>query len=309
MPALGQIFLTPADIGRKVSIRYLVNGAATDALGTLLDWQAGVCFVATKTNSIKEVPYKNVIAAKVVAPDVSAAWVQAQALKVWRAQETQKLGDWVLQSSGGATARVNSCLLVGLPKTSIEKSLAEVISWYQERKLTPLVHLSAPGAFDQELAKIGFEKTHLIDFLFKSVTQQQVEINFEIDNTLTEPWLGAIRKNYGDERRIESYTLESGDWVRFLSLREHNEIVATARISGVQDFALVTNLFVNESHRGLGIAQSLMKTIEIIASEFKMKHLWLQVMHSNQPAKKLYKKLQFQPHHQYQYWAYSQNRV
>ena len=309
MPALGRIFVTPADLGRKVSLRHLVAGAPTDALGTLVDWHHGICFVETKNKVIKEVPFENLIAAKVVPPEVSAAWVQSQALKVWRANETQNLGDWVLQSSGNEAARVNSCLLVGSPKTSAEDSLKEVITWYQSRGLTPLAHLSAPGVFDSILEKMGFEKTRLIDFLYKEVTPQKVETNIKIDSALTKEWLAAVNQNNGASRSVERFTLESGDWVRFLSLESQGEIIATARISGVEVFALVTNLFVNESHRGQGIAQALMKSVEQIAFEFNMKHIWLQVLHTNEVAQKLYQKLKFHQHHQYQYWAYSQSRV
>lgn len=308
MPALGRIFVTPADLGRKVSIRYLLAGVPTDALGILQDWQNGFFFVQTKSLAIKKVPLLNIIAAKVIAPEVSAAWVAAKALQVWRASETQNLGDWILQATGGGTARVNSCLLVGLPNAPIAKSLGEVVAWYQARKQTPLAHLSAPGAFDHELALAGFEKTHLIDFLVKDVVRQRNQMDFAIEDELSERWLNTVNTNNGENRRIDRLTLESGDWVRFLSLQEGGEIIATARIAGVEDFALVTNLFVTEQHRGSGIGQEIMLAVENIAFEFNLKQLWLQVLHTNQAAQNLYHKLQYRHHHQYQYWAYLQNR-
>jgi ribosomal protein S18 acetylase RimI-like enzyme len=309
MPALGRIFVTPADIGRKVSIRHLVSQTPTDALGTLIDWQKGEFFVETKTQEIKKVPFKNVIAAKVIIPEFSAAWVQTKALSVWKASETQNLGDWVLQATGGGTSRVNSCLLVGLPNKSIVESLSDLIAWYQARNLTPLAHLSSPGLFDEELAQAGFEKTYLIDFLFKEIAPKAQNTDFIIEHELAEDWFRTVNLNNGEKRKVDRFTLESGDWVRFLSLKDQGKIIATARIAGVADFALVTNLFVAEAHRGKSIAQALMNAVESIAFDFGMKHIWLQVLSSNQAAQSLYKKINYQLHHQYQYWAYSPNRV
>ena len=309
MPALGRIYVTPADLGRKVSIRHLVAGVPTDALGELIDWRDENFYVKSKAQIIKAVPFKNIIAAKVVAPEFSAAWVLTKALEVWRAKESENLGDWILQSTGGGAARVNSCLLVGQPNKSIEESLAELIAWYHARELTPIAHLSAPGVFDRALLKCGFEKTHLIDFLYKDVIPAQVEMNFVVESRLSESWFTAVNKNYGPDRSVERFTLESGSWVRFLSLEKFGTIVATARIAGVEDFALITNLYVDETHRGLGIGQELMKAVENIAFEFKMKKIWLQVMHTNQEAQNLYKKLGYLLHHRYQYWAYLQSRV
>ncbi|MGA0883128.1 MAG: GNAT family N-acetyltransferase [Candidatus Nanopelagicales bacterium] len=308
MPALGRIFVTPADVGRKVSIRHLIAQIPTDALGALVAWQNGEFLVETKTQEIKKVPFKSVIAAKVISPEVSAAWVQTKALSVWKASETQNLGDWVLQATGGGTSRVNSCLLVGLPNKSIIESLSELIAWYQARNLTPLVHLSSPGLFDEELTQAGFEKTYLIDFLYKQVAPKAQKIDFIIERELQEDWLLTVNRNNGEKRRVDRFTLESGDWVRFLSLKDQGEIIATARIAGVADFALVTNLFVAETHRGKSIAQALMSAVESIAFDFGLKHIWLQVLSTNQAAQSLYKKINYQLHHQYQYWAYSPNR-
>lgn len=307
MPALGRILVTPADLGRKVSLRYLANNQPTDALGELVGFLDARFLVKTKLNQIKEVNIQNLIAAKVVPPERSAAWVEENALQVWQAHETQTLGDWYLQASGGQSTRVNSCLLVGMPNQEISQGLKSVIEWYQKRELIPTVHLSAPGVFDQALEKAGFTKTRLINFMTKKVSKQKVESSIKISKDLQDDWFEAVNASTHDGRGVSRHTLQSGDWVRYLSVAVDQKIIATARIGAVKDFALITNLWVDPTFRQKGIAQNLMKELENQAFAEGIEQIWLQVLSTNQSAINLYEKLGFNLHHQYQYWAYLVN--
>jgi N-acetylglutamate synthase len=308
MPALGRLFITPADIGRKVSIRYRSAGQLTDVVGELINWQDEKFTVLNKHNTEVSVAAVEIVAAKVVAPEVSAAWVQSMALRVWQAKETEQLGDWVLQATGGATSRVNSALLVGLPSDNIDTSLQKVIDWYQVRDLTPLVHLSSPGIFDNNLKKLSFEQTHLIDFLSKKTAKLAPGFDFTVEDNLSSSWLQAVNQNNGEGRKVDDFTLKSGDFVRYLSLIIDGKISATARIAAESGFALVTNLWVSESIRNQKIAQNLMQAVEYLAADVGIDRIWLQVLHSNLAAQNLYKKIGYQIHHQYRYWAYSPKR-
>lgn len=308
MPALGRLFITPADLGRKVSIRYRSGDQLTDVLGTLINWQDEKFTVLNKHNHEVSVTALDIVAAKVVAPEVSAAWVQSMALRLWQAKDSEQIGDWVLQATGGATSRVNSALLVGLPDNEVDLSLQKVINWYQKRDLMPLVHLSSPGIFDTNLKKLDFKKTHLIDFLTKKTADIKPEIDFIIENSLSSEWLATVNQNNGEGRKVDDFTLKSGDFVRFISLKQANKICATVRISAEAGFALVTNLWVSESLRNQKIAQNLMAAVEQLAASVGLDKIWLQVLHTNQPAQNLYKKIGYQLHHQYRYWAYTTDR-
>jgi ribosomal protein S18 acetylase RimI-like enzyme len=305
MPALGRLFITPADLGRKISIRYHSDGQLTDVVGTLVKWQDEKFTVLNKHKAEVSVAALDIFAAKVVAPEVSAAWVQSMALKVWQAKEVENLGDWVLQATGGATSRVNSALLVGLPNESVEISLEKIINWYQARDLTPLVHLSSPGIFDTTLKSFNFKKTYLIDFLTKKADSIKPVIDFTIEEDLSSEWLQVVNQNNGEGRKVDDFTLKSGDFVRFISLKQDGKICATARLAAESGFALVTNLWVSESLRNQKIAQNLMQAVELLATSVNLDQIWLQVLRTNKPAQNLYKKIGYQLHHQYRYWAYS----
>jgi ribosomal protein S18 acetylase RimI-like enzyme len=308
MPALGRLFITPADLERKVSIRYRSAGQLTDVVGKLINWQDEKFTVLNKHDKEVSVAALEIVAAKVVAPEVSAAWVQSMALRVWQAKETEQLGDWVLQATGGATSRVNSALLVGLPSESVDVSLQKVIDWYQAKDLTPLVHLSSPGIFDTNLKKLDFKETHLIDFLTKKAASTKPEIEFIVEDSLSSEWLRAVNQNNGEGRKVDDFTLKSGDFVRYLSLQTDGKISGTARIAAESGFALVTNLWVSEANRNQKIAQNLMQAVEYLAVSVGIEQVWLQVLHSNLAAQNLYRKIGYQTHHQYRYWAYSPER-
>lgn len=305
MPALGRLFITPADINKRVTIRYWSDGALTDVLGTLVKYQNGKFTVFTKHEHEVSVPFLKIVAAKVVAPEIGASWVEAMATKVWGATETQLLGDWILQAAGGGASRVNSCLMVGLPNQA-DPALAikELINWYQVRNLTPLAQISLPGIYDEYLTKAGFEKIYLIDFLTKLITKAEVNMDFETTPDLSDEWLRVVNQNNGEKRQVDPVTLNSGSFVRFFSFKKADEILATARLAITDGFALVTNLWVSENLRNQGVAQQLMQCVENLAIDAKIDQIWLQVLHSNQPAQALYKKIGYELHHQYCYWAY-----
>jgi N-acetylglutamate synthase len=307
MPALGRLFITPADLNRRVTIRYWSNGELTDVVGILNKWQDHTFTVLNKHGDEIAIPFLDIFAAKVVAPEIGAAWVETSAIKVWRAKETQQLGDWVLQATGGGASRVNSCLMVGFADNagSIEDSISEIIRWYQERELPPIAQLSTPGIFDQYLIDANFEKTYLIDFLTKPVESKPLANEFKVTTELTADWLMVVNKNNGENRQVDEFTLNSGAFVRFFSHQIDTEIKATARLAIEDGFALVTNLWVDESLRNQGMGQQLMYAVENMAHSLGIDRIWLQVLHSNQPAQALYKKIGYQLHHQYCYWAYS----
>jgi N-acetylglutamate synthase len=308
MPALGRLFVTPADLGRKVSIRYLDHSQLTDALGQLVDWKPGWFFVKNKRDELIKIPISQIVASKVVAPEASAGWVLSMALRVWRASEVESLGDWTLQATGGGTARVNSCLIVGLANIPVANALQKVVSWYQAKNLDPLVHLPAPGVFDEDLKNFGFTKTYLIDFLSKENVSSSIALDFLVEDSLSNAWFEAVNRNNGEGRKVDAITLESGEVTKFISLISNDEIIATARLAVVENFALVTNLWVSQSHRQKSIASEIMKLIENLALEIGVKRTWLQVLNTNRAAQNLYQKIGYQKHHQYQYWAFKSER-
>jgi len=63
------VAITPADVGKRVSIRRaLPDGRPGDVVGTLQTWSDGVLRVRRRDDSVVEVPQSTLLAAKIVPP-------------------------------------------------------------------------------------------------------------------------------------------------------------------------------------------------------------------------------------------------
>ena len=74
MAAIGKLRISPADIGRRVSVRHFDGKNLTDVLGILVswsgDWPTGQLRVRKKDESIQEIISGNIFAAKVIEPEI-----------------------------------------------------------------------------------------------------------------------------------------------------------------------------------------------------------------------------------------------
>jgi hypothetical protein len=63
------VTVTPADVGRRVSLRRrLPTGQYSDVIGVLESWSGGMLIVRRRTGELVEVPEEIVVAGKVVPP-------------------------------------------------------------------------------------------------------------------------------------------------------------------------------------------------------------------------------------------------
>ncbi len=115
--ALLAVRIGRADVGRRVTLRHRYDATTlTDVVGRLDAWDDGVLRVERRDGRLVEVPEADVVAAKVVAPEVSAEDMQAVAERGWPPHETAPLGEWTLRWSGGVTGRANSVRVAGIAR-------------------------------------------------------------------------------------------------------------------------------------------------------------------------------------------------
>lgn len=160
-----EIRITPADVGKRVSVRQLVEIADghptfTDTVGVLASWDGGVVCVTRRDGRTVRIAARSLVAGKVVppaparrapgVPAVSVRELAEMAARAWPAAETERLGGWTLRAAGGFTRRANSVLVLGDPGLALERALDRVAAWYAERGLP--VRLQVPDDTPQAAA-------------------------------------------------------------------------------------------------------------------------------------------------------------
>ena len=309
MTAIGRLRISPADIGRRVSVRYLTEEGLSDVLGQLVswsgDWPTGIIKIRKKDDSFQDVISGKIIAAKVIEPEIGCLDLQRDSESTWVPLETESLGDWVLRFSGNESARANSCRLDGRPENSTDESLLKIIDWYKTKKAAAMVQSPKPGAFDEALARNNFvEAAHALYMIADTVESNQAQVI--IENELSSKWFDAVMAAETKSPRLSKELLVSGSYVRFASIvDEKNKIIATGRVSASQDLAMVTTVWVDENHRSKGLAKSIMLALSNEVFKIGHKIIALQVLKSNVPAVGLYESLGYQIHHDYAYYRYT----
>ena len=309
MTAIGRLRISPADIGRRVSVRHMAGSELTDVLGHLIswsqDWPNGVIEVRKKDDSLIKIVSGNIIAAKVIEPEIGALDLARESEKTWVPKEKDNLGDWILRFSGNESARANSCRLDGRPENSVDESLTKIISWYRSRNAKAIVQSPWPGAFDESLKRNDFIEIVRAYYMI-SPTKQFEENEVIIEKELSDLWLETALNSDARTPRLSKELLLSGNLVRFASIvNEDKKIVATGRIAASSDLAMVTTVWVETSVRGNGLAKKIMKALSNEMFNLGHKHIVLQVLKSNTAAIGLYKSIGYEIHHEYAYYRHS----
>ncbi|MGX1975112.1 GNAT family N-acetyltransferase [Streptomyces kronopolitis] len=155
----GEVRITPADVGKRVSVRRLTGDGEgserfTDAVGVLTSWNEGVLSITRRSGECARIAESSLVAAKVVpaaparrrAPAATVRELQEVAARGWPAVETERLGEWTLRAAGGFTRRANSVLPLGDPGVPLAAALERITRWYGARGLPPAVAVATGSA-------------------------------------------------------------------------------------------------------------------------------------------------------------------
>ena len=120
-----------------------------------------------------------------VAIDVTA--VERIAALGWRGLEEAHLGAWLLRAADGFTGRSNSAVLLGAPPQTVADWLPDLVRWYSQRGLPPMVQVPLPGgeAIDASLAAAGWRTHDLVRFLTGDITTYGTRPH--------DPWPGRVK--------------------------------------------------------------------------------------------------------------------
>lgn len=315
-----EVRITPADVGKRVSVRRVERGSSgapayTDAVGVLTSWDEGVLTITQKNGKSVRIAESSLVAGKVVppaparrrGPAASFEELSRVAARSWQPLESEPLGEWTLRAAAGFTRRANSVLPLGDPGIPLDDALARVTSWYAERGLPAYVQASTGAVGTQELLIAELERRGWAAEVSADLRIGALAPVGDVDapaaeavrltRTPDEAWLGRYGKVRDPE--VARRMLVEGPSVWFAALpggRAIGRCVVDGRWAG---FAAVT---VDPAHRREGLATAVMAALARRALEEGASAAWLQVETDNPAARALYDGLGFATHHSYHHY-------
>ncbi|MFE2290431.1 GNAT family N-acetyltransferase [Streptomyces sp. NPDC059452] len=158
-----EVRITPADVGKRVSVRRRSEGGGagaefTDTVGVLTSWDDGVVAITRRSGESVRIVESSLVAGKVVpaaparrrGPAASFEELAAVTARAWQPVESEALGEWRLRAAGGFTRRANSVLPLGDPGMPLGEAFGQVERWYEERGLPPYVQTATGAEGTQE---------------------------------------------------------------------------------------------------------------------------------------------------------------
>ncbi|MFC6237427.1 GNAT family N-acetyltransferase [Longivirga aurantiaca] len=310
--ALLAVRISPSDVGRRVTVRHRIDGSQlTDVVGVLRSWADGVLRVERRTGEVVAVAARDVVAAKVVTPELSATAMQRVAQAGWPPFETASLGEWELRASGGLTGRANSVRVVGDPGVPLEDALAHVSAWYAERSLPAILQLPEPSLWDDDLERLGWTPARRTTLRTVPTADLVAACGPVPDGVGAElsadpsPELLALVEPSLDPEGLARILAAPAERV-FVALRgTDGGLLAAGRASTASSpagrWAGVTSVAVAEHARRRGLGTAVMGELGRWAAAVGAPSTYLQVMAANEPAIALYARLGLVLHHTYVY--------
>ncbi|MFF8231180.1 GNAT family N-acetyltransferase [Streptomyces caelestis] len=325
-----EVRITAADVGKRVSVRSLIEHAPTgekftDTVGVLTSWDKGVLLITRKGGESVRIAESALVAGKVVpsaparrrGPAASYEELARVAARAWQPVESERLGDWELRAASGFTRRANSVLPLGDPGVSLDEALDTVRRWYGERGLPAYVQTATGAEGTQELLCAELEARGWA----REVTAELWVGPLAPVADLAEP-SGVVLSREADEAWLARYqrkgvsdvalrVLGGGPSVWFATVpgsagaapAAFGRCVVDGRWAG---FAAVE---VDPELRRQGLATAVMAALARRALDEGASASWLQVEAENEGARALYAGMGFAAHHAYHHYREPDDRA
>jgi N-acetylglutamate synthase len=333
--ARAEIHITPSDLGRRVSVRRVVEVSEGrpvfgDVIGVLTSWDAGVLTVVNRAGETVAISQDTLVAGKPVPPApvrrgrgavaahraVGVVELGRVAAHNWPAVETAPLGDWTLRASSGFTKRANSVLVLGDPGMPLDQALDRAASWYAERGLPTFLQITtgADGADDALDAALeardwtsqgsALEQTAPLAPLVDSAPSDRVLLSREPGDG----WLSRYHRATGPDAgpagaAAALAVLRGGPSVWFATVPGPEGAAPAAIGRAVVDgrWVCFSAVEVAPEHRRRGLGSAVMAALARAAADEGADLAYLQVESDNPAALAMYGRLGFSTHHRYHY--------
>ncbi|MFJ3900909.1 GNAT family N-acetyltransferase [Streptomyces sp. NPDC090025] len=319
-----EVRITGADVGKRVSVRYVTETAApgeiyTDVVGVLTSWDAGVLLITRRTGESVRVDAGRLVSGKVVpaaparrrGPAASFPELARVTARAWQPVESEPLGEWTLRAADGFTRRANSVLPLGDPGLPLDAALTRVREWYAARGL-PAYLQTATGAQDAqetlcaELDARGWTREVSAQVRIAGlapVGDLDADISaVRLARAADESWLRRYQR-FGEPGPHVTKVLGSGPSVWFASVPGTEDIpAAIGRMVVDGRWAGFMAVEVAPEQRRRGLATAVMTALARRALDEGASAAWLQVESDNESARALYETMGFSVHHHYHHY-------
>ncbi|MEU7577980.1 GNAT family N-acetyltransferase [Streptomyces sp. NPDC041068] len=321
-----EVRITPADVGKRVSVRRLSGGFTagdkfTDTVGVLTSWDDGVVLITRRNGESVRIPERTLVAGKVVpaaparrrGPAASYEELARVSARSWQPVEREALGQWELRAAAGFTRRANSVLPLGDPGRPLDEALSHVREWYAARELPAYIQTATGAEGTQEvlcaaLEERGWEREVTAELhigALAPVGDLEADVDrVRLSRSFDEPWLRRY-KRFGVPGPHVLKVLASGPSVWFASVPGSGDSPAAIGRCVVDGrWAGFMAVEVDPGHRRQGLATAVMAALARQALSEGASAAWLQVEADNDGARALYGGMGFAAHHAYHHYRY-----
>ncbi|MGW3834818.1 GNAT family N-acetyltransferase [Streptomyces microflavus] len=321
-----EVRITPADVGKRVSVRRRPEGDGagaefTDTVGVLTSWNDGVVSITRKSGESVHIVESSLVAGKVVpaaparrrGPAASFRELAAVTARAWQPVESEPLGEWRLRAAGGFTRRANSALPLGDPGMPLGEAFGRIEHWYEERGLPAYIQTATGAEGTQETLCAELERHGWRREVTAEVRIAALAPVGDLDADVTavrltrepdEAWLSRYQR-FSTPGPHVLRVLGSGPAVWFATVAGEAGGEAPAAIGRcVVDgrWAGFMAVEVAPEHRRRGLATSVMAALARRALDEGASAAWLQVEEDNEGARALYDGMGFAAHHRYHHF-------
>ncbi|MFE1552914.1 GNAT family N-acetyltransferase [Streptomyces sp. NPDC058718] len=325
---LFEVRITGADVGKRVSVRYVTDSAAagekfTDAVGVLTSWDSSVLLITRKSGEAVRITESSLVAGKVVppaparrrGPSATFPELARATARAWQPVESEALGEWTLRAADGFTRRANSALPLGDPGVPVAEALTRVREWYAARKLPAYVQTATGAEGTQELLCAELDRhgwrreisAQVQIGALAPIGDQDADVSgVRLSRTVDEAWLGRYQR-FGQPSPAVRPVLTSGPSVWFASVAGTGEVPAAIGRCVVDGrWAGFMAVEVDPAFRRRGLATTVMTALARQALDEGASAAWLQVEADNDGARALYDGMGFAVHHHYHHYRWSE---
>ncbi|WP_314622331.1 GNAT family N-acetyltransferase [Streptomyces stackebrandtii] len=323
-----EVRITSADVGKRVSVRYVTDSAApgeryTDAVGVLTSWDSGVLLITRKSGEAVRIAEGSLAAGKVVppaparrrGPSATFPELARATARAWQPVESEPLGEWTLRAADGFTRRANSVLPLGDPGVPVAEALTRVREWYAARKLPAYVQTATGAEGTQELLCAELDRhgwrrevsAQVQIGALAPIGDQDADVSaVRLSRTVDEAWLSRYQR-FGEPSPAVRPVLTSGPSVWFASVAGTGEVpAAIGRCVVDSRWAGFMAVEVDPALRRRGLATTVMTALARQALDEGASAAWLQVEADNDGARALYDGMGFAVHHHYHHYRWSE---
>lgn len=315
--AKARLDVGPADEGRRLSTRFTegLGKPESEATGVLLRWSGGlsdgILRLRRRDGIERGVPADQLVAARVIPPELSAYAVQRMCQQGWPPLVAEERGPWTFRASSGATGRANSVRVAGAPKGSLRAALTDVQRWYEARDLPPRLQITHPSGLEDALDERGWAGRRRSRVLVASVSRllnatseahQRSDLDLSIETAPNHDFLKLVL-GYSPATAAEfDHVFAAVRPAAFVYCRNSaGELLGIGHATLQDTWCGATTIQTAPQSRRSGIATAITAQLAQWAVDQQASNWYLQLFEDNAAALGFYEGLGFVTHHRYEY--------